>query len=212
MEKIEKFLKNFDFSLWGKSDFIFSLMKSICFLNVVLFINYHAAIIATKNSGPALNDLLFKYLPYVDTSFVDKYVSYTISYTVAILVIFYSRKAVLLLNSVSLLVLVRAFFINLTHLGVPQGITPTTSFFTQGGDLFFSGHTALPFLAALVFWEHRWLRYFFLAVSFFMALEVLLGRYHYSIDVFAAPFITYVVFVFVKWVSELKQSDILKAI
>ena len=62
---------------------------------------------------------------------------------------------------------------------------------TSGGDLFFSSHTGLPFLAALLFWEHKIYRYIFLALSLIFGAVVLLGHLHYSIDVFSAFFITY---------------------
>jgi hypothetical protein len=57
-----------------------------------------------------------------------------------------------------------------------------------GGDLFFSGHTGLPFLAALAFWHIPTLRIFYLASTWYFGTVVLLGHYHYSIDVLAALF------------------------
>ena len=64
----------------------------------------------------------------------------------------------------------------------------------NGNDLFFSGHTGLPFLLALIFWENKKLRFLFLGFSVLFAVVVLLGHLHYSIDVFAAYFITYTIF------------------
>ena len=61
-------------------------------------------------------------------------------------------------------------------------------------DLFFSGHTGIPFLMALMFWNYKPLRYTFLCFSLFFAVVVLLGHLHYSIDVLAAFFITYAIF------------------
>ena len=46
------------------------------------------------------------------------------------------------------------------------------------------------------FWENNTLRYFYLAISVFFAYIVLVGHIHYSIDVFAAPFITYSIYQF----------------
>lgn len=48
---------------------------------------------------------------------------------------------------------------------------------------------------ALVFWNDKLLRYAFLAWSAYMSVVVLLGHYHYSIDVASAYFITYTVYV-----------------
>jgi hypothetical protein len=63
-----------------------------------------------------------------------------------------------------------------------------------GSDLFFSGHTGMPFLAALAFWHIVPWRIFYLMLTAFFGSVVLLGHYHYSIDVLAALFITHGVF------------------
>lgn len=107
------------------------------------------------------------------------------------------------LKTIALFIIVRAFFISLTHVGVYPSEVPlntgATGFrfynsLTFQGNYFFSGHTGFPFLMALIFWrEKRW-RYFFLGATLFFATIVLLGHVHYSIDVFAAPFITYGIF------------------
>jgi membrane-associated phospholipid phosphatase len=44
---------------------------------------------------------------------------------------------------------------------------------------------------ALILWDNRLLRYIFLCASVVFGVVVLLGHLHYSIDVFAAFFITY---------------------
>ena len=56
-------------------------------------------------------------------------------------------------------------------------------------DMFFSGHTAIPFLGLLLF--KRPVRYFFLCGSIRMGVVVLLIHVHCSIDVVAAFFMTY---------------------
>lgn len=107
-------------------------------------------------------------------------------------------------QNIALFYLIRSVFISLTHIGpfpteIPIDYTFLSSshvlgtFFT-GDDLFFSGHTGLPFLIALIFWEYKTVRYFFLGLSLFFATVVLLGHIHYSIDVLSAYFITYTIF------------------
>ncbi|WKA27988.1 phosphatase PAP2-related protein [Bradyrhizobium roseum] len=63
-----------------------------------------------------------------------------------------------------------------------------------GGDVFFSGHNGIPFLATLAFWHIPQWRTFHLALTTFFGPVVLLGHYHYAIDVPAALFITHGVF------------------
>jgi membrane-associated phospholipid phosphatase len=64
----------------------------------------------------------------------------------------------------------------------------------MGNDFFFSGHTGMPFLIALIFWKEKWVRSISIAVSLLFGALVLLGHLHYSIDVFGAFFITYTIF------------------
>ena len=98
----------------------------------------------------------------------------------------------------ALFLLVRAVFVALTHMAPspidPQKPAPFFNSIFYGSDLFFSGHTGLPFLAALAFWHIPQWRMFYLALTAFFGSVVLLGHYHYSIDVLAALFITHGVF------------------
>lgn len=107
------------------------------------------------------------------------------------------------MKSVALFTLIRSFFVSLTHISAfPTHIIINSSFFNKaafngiftGNDLFFSGHTGLPFLLALIFWEYKIPRIIFLSFSIIFAIVVLLGHIHYSIDVASAYFITYGIF------------------
>ena len=114
---------------------------------------------------------------------------------VALLLIIEPKRIPFALKSIALWVVVRSIFISLTHIApYPEHAIVLSSNlinkFTFGADLFFSGHTGLPFLIALLFWNHKALRYTFIATSLIFGTAVLLGHLHYSIDVFAAFFIT----------------------
>ncbi len=103
------------------------------------------------------------------------------------------------LKVLAMFIVIRSIFIILTHIGPyyefaplpPNKLMGSISF---GGDLFFSGHTGVPFLMALIFWSFAWLRLTFIARSGIAGLGVLLSHIHYSIDVVAAFFITYAIF------------------
>jgi len=107
------------------------------------------------------------------------------------------------LKATALFLLVRAVFVALTHMAPspidPQKAAPFFNSIFYGSDLFFSGHTGLPFLAALAFWHIPQWRMFYLALTGFFGSIVLLGHYHYSIDVLAALFITHGVFQISCW-------------
>lgn len=106
-------------------------------------------------------------------------------------------------KSIALFTLIRSVFVSLTHISpFPTRAVINTAFFHReafngiltGNDLFFSGHTGVPFLLALIFWDNKPLRIIFLCFSILLAIVVLLGHLHYSIDVLSAYFITFSIF------------------
>lgn len=107
----------------------------------------------------------------------------------------YPARVPFALYSLSLFWLIRSAFVCLTHIAIypdhshfDLGVTITKAFF--GDDMFFSAHTGVPLLGALVYWRQPILRAAFMMWTIFFASIVLLGHLHYSIDVAAAFFIT----------------------
>jgi hypothetical protein len=95
----------------------------------------------------------------------------------------------------SLLLVLRSVFMIFMHVSTPAGSVHVhfPGFFGRfyfENDMFFSGHTAMPFLGFYLFRPHR-LRYVYLIGSIVMGLSALAMHVHYSIDVFAAFFMTY---------------------
>ncbi|MBI3551810.1 MAG: hypothetical protein HY077_04775 [Elusimicrobia bacterium] len=100
------------------------------------------------------------------------------------------------------LITIRSGLMVLTPMHIPEEALPLSGsalydgagrLFTVRHDLFFSLHTALPFLGFLAF-RTDWVRWSCLAFSIVLGTTVLLGRNHYSLDVAAAYFITYAVY------------------
>jgi len=179
--------------------FCISLLGSFLLLSVSLVVNFYAGNYATESASSSVTDLILDHLPIyeVDEIFIYGAMLMWIFLTLALL--FKPYRAPFTLYCVSLFVLIRAAFISLTHLGPPSNhiVLTQISWFDKlsfGGDLFFSGHTGLPFLLALIFWDQKIFRYIFLSASVIFACVVLMGHLHYSIDVFAAYFITYSIF------------------
>ncbi|OGI93673.1 hypothetical protein A3A03_00640 [Candidatus Nomurabacteria bacterium RIFCSPLOWO2_01_FULL_40_18] len=123
------------------------------------------------------------------------------------------------MKSVALFTLIRSVFVILTHISAfPTRVAIESSFFNHsafsgiftGNDLFFSGHTGLPFLLALIFWENKNIRIIFLGFSILFAIVVLLGHIHYSIDVLSAYFITYSLFQICKFLFKREWELFLK--
>jgi len=185
--------------LLRSKDFIQSLLVSVIFLLISLYINFRAGSYATERASLPVTDIILSNIRVfnVDLFFIwGPIILFTI---VTFICLYYPRKVSFIVKNIALFTVIRSVFISLTHLGPfpTQAISESTNFiskFTFGGDLFFSGHTGIPFLMALIFWQNKYLRYFFLAYSIFMGTVVLLGHYHYSIDVLAAFFITYSIY------------------
>ncbi len=186
-------------SHFGNRQFVVSFLVSLGFLIISLAISFYASNYALdKASNPVTDIILSNTRVYdVDWSFIYGVLIFWIF--VVLLLLNEPKRIPFTLKSIALFVIIRSAFITLTHIAVfpTHEIIPTTgfmSYFITADDLFFSGHTGLPFLLALIFWDEKILRYFFITASTFFGIVVLLGHYHYSIDVAAAFFITYTIY------------------
>lgn len=185
--------------VWTPKKIILSTIYGAVVLGVSLIVNFFAGTYATNHAGKPINDLILDNLPAINVSYI--FIDGIIIFVTAVfgLMVLRPRTAPFILKSLALFIIIRSFFIILTHMG-PQEmaagfkIPSSIDEFTFNGDLFFSAHTGLPFLMALIVWPKKWLRYIFLAASVIFGAAVLLGHIHYSIDVFGAFFITYTIF------------------
>jgi hypothetical protein len=193
----------------------YSSVIGLLFLALSLVVNFAANIFATNRIGSSINDIILDNIPTFDVNLV-----FFEGFAVFLAFVFFlavkkPQRAPFILKSFAVFVLIRSAFIILTHMGPPANelfFDPgaISKKLTVGGDLFFSSHTGLPFLTALIFWDHKTYRYLFLALSLVFGTVVLLGHLHYSIDVFAAFFITFGIYhisrTFFKKDSELFDS------
>lgn len=179
--------------------YILSLLLSLLALCVSLAASSIAVVFSSRWASNGVTDLILSNTPAFDVGQIYVYGAFLLIAFIALLCFAYPKRAPFTLFALSLFFIIRALFVTLTHLGpfalqapVDFGVTVQRMFF--GDDYFFSGHTGSPFLMALVYWENRTLRYLFLAWSVFFGAVVLLGHLHYSIDVFAAFFITFSIY------------------
>lgn len=185
---------------WQSPRMISSTLLGVAMLVASLVINYSAGLYTNSRASNSVQDILLDNLPVYKTGFVFIYGALAMWLFVALILITNPKNLPFTLKSVALLIVIRSIFTTMTHLGPYPGMTSwpqsdLLSKFTFGADFFFSGHTAFPFLFALIYWHKIFLRWFFLLSSVIFAASVLLGHLHYSIDVFAAFFITYSVFI-----------------
>ncbi len=182
-------------SLWTDKTFaFFAIIYVMCFVVAVIIHSDLAYVATQKAPNGELYDTILAHIPYYDTHFIHDHISNIVKWFGQTLLFFLPRFLPFMLISHCLLIFARGISTNLTALPPPELMNPIQSYNTFGGDLFFSGHVALPFLYALVFWNIKWVRYTFIVFSVVFAITTLLGRYHYSIDIMAAFFISYGVF------------------
>jgi PAP2 superfamily C-terminal len=182
--------------------FLHSLGVGLALLAGSLGLNYAAHRYADAYQSNYVRDLLLDRLPVVNTTLILNEGMVAFTTAVAVMAAWFPARLPFLLKSTALFVAVRAVFISLTHLAVyPQHVVPDQgdlsellAFLSSDGDLFFSAHTGLPLLMALVFWDRRRVRIGFLAVTALEGASVLLAHIHYSIDVLGALFITPTIF------------------
>lgn len=179
-------------------EFVATAVLSLIFLAGSLAINYFAGIYATVHESSSVTDLVLSNIRVYDVDGIFTYGSMIFWLFIVYLLLSEPRRIPFTLKSIAIFVLVRSIFITLTHIGPFPTQTPIDSNligkFTFGGDLFFSGHTGLPFLMALLFWENKYLRVLFTVAALLFGVVVLLAHLHYSIDVLSAFFITYTIF------------------
>ncbi len=141
-------------------------------------------------------DLILDKIPPVDLGFLFVY-----GYMVLLMIMFlypaFFRVRTLPMVAIqfSVLLTLRSVFMIFTHLETPAGSVAVgfPGFFEHlyfENDMFFSGHTAMPFLGFYLFRRGR-LRYVFLVGAIVMGTAALVMHLHYSIDVFGAFFMTY---------------------
>jgi hypothetical protein len=172
------------------------LAMSSVLLAVALYANYYCGVYVTFRDSVKVPDLVLDCLPVIDLSFL-----FTYGYMALIVGMFSYPilRRVRMLHVVaiqfSLLLLLRSGFMIFTHLGTPAGAVSVhfPGFFGYlyfENDMFFSGHTAMPFLGFYLF-RHSALRYAYLVGALVMGMVVLLMHVHYTVDVLAAYFMTY---------------------
>lgn len=158
---------------------------------------------AAKSVTNFVGDLFLDNVPVVHLDFLIVGGSVMFAFGSILLLFLKPRYLLFGIKAAALLMATRAVFLTFTHLGIyPEQISIDQKDFLYGiyklfdfqGNFFFSGHTGFPFLMGLVFWKDRFWRAVFFSLSFMFGTSVLLAHIHYSIDVFAAPFMAYGIF------------------
>ncbi len=182
----------------------YALLLSLLFLIIAIVLDYNAGNYVSNVGGAVVPDLLLDHLPVIDLDGIFVYGLIIIMAVLFFYPLFFKMNELhKVISQFSLLLMVRSLFICLTHLTPPGDalsfqFPQIFSWLQFKNDLFFSGHTAVPFLGFLLFKKEK-IRFFFLASAIIMALVVLFMHVHYTIDVLSAFFITYGTFKIGEW-------------
>jgi len=189
-----------------------SLIVSLALLGIS-FVAYHYAaayafVYLERPTSMYVGDLILDNIPALNLNFIIVEVALISIIVGVVYVVFYKPRYILFsLKALALFNITRALFVSLTHMGIYPGyIEPGAGifdgiylYFNFQTGFFFSAHTGLPFLFALIFWKEPLIRNIFLSLSFIFAVAVLVAHVHYSIDVLAAPFMAYGIFKIAKY-------------
>jgi hypothetical protein len=190
-------------SLSGNRAYVRSVCEGAVFLAASTIAIFAAVTYATVHASNHVTDFVLSRVGPFNVRFLFIYGTFAAFVLTMSLLAWRPNRLPFALKAMALFLLVRAVFVALTHMAPspidPQQPAPFFNSIFYGSDLFFSGHTGLPFLAALAFWHIPQWRTFYLALTAFFGSVVLLGHYHYSIDVLAALFITHGVFQMSCW-------------
>lgn len=185
-------------TLFSNKKFLGSVALTLSFLAVALIINFFAGIYATESASSSVTDIILSNTRAYDLDALFVYGTFLLVVFVVLVSVYKPERIPFVGKSVALFMIIRSAFVSMTHLGpFPSQIVIHSDLLSKlsfGGDLFFSGHTGIPFLMALVFWHNKILRYIFIFVSLCFGVIVLLAHLHYTIDVMSAFFITYTIF------------------
>ena len=175
-------------------EFIITLLLLVVVLtSLANFLNFVEA-----QQGVVLPDPILNLFDPIDLTWLIFAIIY-ISLVVAITTLIKDPRLLMFaIQLYTLMVAVRIIAMYLLPLEPPAKMIilndPFVEFFGTGQtltkDLFFSGHTATLFILYLVS-EKKTIKIVFLISTITIAIAVLLQHVHYTIDVFAAVFITY---------------------
>ncbi len=189
----------------GTEEHSTGLLGTFLLVVIAILAQNLADIYVASLHNPYVGDLILDHLPTVDIDSVIIQMSLLLTLICILLVALKPKYIFFTIKTVSLFIIVRSFFISLTHLGISPhqivfdihniGFSIYNFLYNTNGDFFFSAHTGLPVLMTFIFWKEKKTRIFFIIASLAMGTSVLLGHIHYSIDVFAAPFMAYGIYI-----------------
>ncbi len=180
-----------------------SLINALILLALAVIFQFYASAYVERTPGNSVADLFLSILPVLNLNFIIVEGALAAIAFSVILILAKPRYLLFTLKAAAIFIATRAVFIAVTHIGIyPGQVGPDPTGIFDGlytglgleAGFFFSGHTGLTFLMALIFWDEKFWRYAYLVMSAIFGIAVLFAHVHYTIDVLAAPYMAYGIF------------------
>jgi len=195
-------MKYFNYKGFWTREHVRSLVNALILLALATVFQYYASAYVDRTPGNPAVDLFLSILPVVNLNFLIVEGALAAIALSVILVLAKPQYLLFTLKAGAIFIATRAMFIAVTHIGIyPGQINPDVGFFDRiytglglEAGFFFSGHTGLPLLMALILWNKKFWRYAYIILSVVFGIAVLFAHIHYTMDVLAAPYMTYGIF------------------
>jgi hypothetical protein len=195
-------MKYFNYKGFWTREHVRSLVNALILLALATIFQYYASAYVDRTPGNPAVDLFLSILPIVNLNFLIVEGALAAIALSVILILAKPQYLLFALKAGAIFIATRAMFIAVTHIGIyPGQINPDTGFFDRiytglglEAGFFFSGHTGLPLLMALILWNKKFWRYAYIVLSIIFGIAVLFAHIHYTMDVLAAPYMTYGIF------------------
>jgi hypothetical protein len=195
-------MKYFNYKGFWTREHVRSLVNALILLALATVFQFYASAYVERTPGNPAVDLFLGILPVVNLNFLIVEGALAAIALSVILVLAKPQYLLFTLKAGAIFIATRAMFIAVTHIGIyPGQINPDVGFFDRiytglglEAGFFFSGHTGLPLLMALILWNKKFWRYAYIILSVVFGIAVLFAHIHYTMDVLAAPYMTYGIF------------------
>ena len=186
---------------WKLTAFRKRLFAVLVIIFIVVSVNPYFFNYIQQRNGIVLNDWLLNFIPQHDVSIPIFCILWSVILLAVCRAVQNPRFLIVAGWTVLLLFVSRIISITLVPLNLPKGLIylhdPVTAMFYGNQlitkDLFYSGHTATMFLIFLCL-ENRYDKAYALFATVAIAILLLVQHVHYTIDIVAAPFFTYILY------------------
>jgi hypothetical protein len=183
---------------WNNSRFRFSfLITFLVLVCIAISINYFFVFIQNRPGYEFHDPVLNAFTPYP----LSVYTFILIYGAIIFALLNIANKPLILLRALqalAILMMIRMLILYFVPLEAPKTMIPLQDPFIEKffygqtritKDLFFSGHVSILCLTVFALPKLRWL---FISLTIMVAFLILLQHVHYSIDVIAAPFFSWI--------------------